>query len=325
MAKRKKKNDIYYLDTASLSVKKVRVSMRQRIFRLLRYLVVCVFLVGVAFFLFAYFFESPREKQLSDDLSVARTQYRYLNKRVDELNLVLTDIQDRDRDLYRMVFEAEPPARKAVLRKNYSEFKDNEIGDVIMETGESIDRMANRLYAQSLSFDQLYLLAKQKEKRMDCVPAIYPVNKQKSRMSSGFGQRFHPIYKRLIKHMGVDIACPQGTPVYATGDGKVTVATQNMAGYSGYGVVCRIDHGFGYESLYAHLSRLAVKPGQKVKRGDIVAYSGNTGMSRGPHLHYEVFVHGKHVNPVYYFFIDISPEEFLEIFEKSKEINQSLS
>lgn len=324
MAK-KKKNEIYYLDTASLSVKKVKTSAKQRMLRMLRYLVIGLFLLGSGALLSTYFFESPREKQLSNDLSVARAQYKYLSERVDNLETVLNDIQNRDHNLYRVIFEAEPPVPKAVLRNNYSEFRDNQIAQAIIRTSEKTDRLANDLYAQSLSLDQLFDLAKQKEERMECIPAIYPLNKQKSRMSSGFGLRFHPIYKSLIMHTGVDIAAPQGLPVFATGNGKVTVAARNMPGYSGYGIVCKIDHGFGYESLYAHLSKLAVEPGQTVKRGDIIGYVGSTGASSGSHLHYEVFVNGKHVNPVYYFFIDMSPEEFLEIFEKSKEINQSLS
>lgn len=325
MNRKKKKNDIYYLDTASLSVKKVNVSMKQRLLKILRYLVIGIFFFGISFFVSSYFFESPREKELSNDLHVAEAQYRYLSNRVDQLEAVLNDIHTRDQDLYRMIFEAEPPAQKAVLRNNYGDFKENTISKAIIQTSEKVDRLANELYSQSLSLDQIFDLARQKEKRMSCIPAIYPVNKYQSRMSSGFGQRFHPLYKTLRMHTGVDIAAPQGTPVYATGDGKVTVAARNMPGYSGYGIVCRINHGFGYESLYAHLSRLAVSPGQTVKRGDIVGYVGSTGASRGSHLHYEVLVNGNRVNPVYYFFIDISPEEFLEIFEKSKEINQSLS
>lgn len=324
MAK-KKKNEIYYLDTASLSVKKVRVSARQRLLKLLRYLVVALFFFGIALFVSVNFFESPREKQLAEDLTAARAQYTYLCGRVDELEKVVTDVHTRDRDLYRMIFEAEPPVPKAVLRQNYSNFKENTIARTIVQTSEKVDKLANDLYAQSISLDQIYDLARQKEKRMQCVPAIYPINKHNSRMSSGFGYRFHPIYKALRMHTGVDIAAPQGTPVYATGNGRVTVADRSPLGFSGYGIVCKIDHGFGYESLYAHMSRLAVKPGQKVTRGDIVGYVGSTGASSGPHLHYEVLVNAKHVNPVYYFYIDMSPEEYLEIFEKAKEVNQSLS
>lgn len=321
----KKKNEIYYLDTASLSVKKVRVSVRQRLLKGLRYFVVAVFFFGVALFVSINFFESPRERQLAEDLAVAHTQYNYLSNRVDELEKVVTDVHTRDRDLYRMIFEAEPPVPKAILRQNYSNFKENTIARAIIRTSEKVDKLANDLYAQSISMDQIYDLAKQKEERMRCVPAIYPINKNSSRMSSGFGYRFHPIYKSLRMHTGVDIAAPHGTPIYATGNGRVTVADRSPLGYSGYGIVCKIDHGFGYESLYAHMSKLAVRPGQKVKRGDIVGYVGSTGASSGSHVHYEVLVNGKHVNPVYYFFIDISPEEYLEIFEKAKEVNQSLS
>lgn len=324
MAK-KKKNDIYYLDTASLSVKKVRVSARQRLLKLLRYLIVGLFLFGVALFISINFFKSPHERQLEKDLSVAEARYRYLSDRMDQLNDVLTDIHKRDRNLYRMIFEAEPPAPKAVLRNNYSEFKENTLASAIISTSEKVDKFANDLYAQSISLDQIFELARQKEEHMKHVPAIYPINKKNSRMSSGFGYRFHPIYKTLRMHTGVDIAAPQGTPIYATGDGKVIVADRSPVGYSGYGIVCKIDHGFSYESLYGHMSKLNVKPGQKVKRGDIIGFVGSTGASSGPHLHYEVFVNGKRVNPVYYFFLDISPEEYLEIFEKAKEVNQSLS
>lgn len=322
---KKKKNEIYYLDTASLSVKKVKVSARQRLFKILRYLVVALFFFGIAIFISINFFESPREKQLSEDLAAARAQYSYLSSRVDELEKVVSDVHSRDRNLYRMIFEAEPPVPKAILRQNYSSFKDNVISKAIIQTSEKVDKLANDLYAQSISMDQIYDQAKQKEEYMRCVPAIYPVNKNSSHMSSGFGYRFHPIYKSLRMHTGTDIAAPQGTPVYATGNGRVTVAANSPIGYSGYGIVCKLDHGFGYESLYAHLSKLAVRPGQKVKRGDIVGYVGTTGASKGTHLHYEVLVNGKHTNPVYYFFIDISPEEYLEIFEKAKEVNQSLS
>ena len=321
----KKKSDIYYLDPASLSVKKVRVSLRQRIFRWLRILFVVAFVFAVAFFISTYYIESPREKQLSKDLYVAESQYRYLCQRVDELEKVLGDIQNRDNNLYRLIFEAEPTHPQNALYQNYNEFSNNEIADAIINTSERIDHLANELYAQSISFDQIYELAKQKDRRMECIPAIYPVSKYISRMSSGFGFRFHPIYKTLRMHTGVDIAAPRGTPIYATGDGKVTVAARNAAGYSGYGVVCRVDHGFGYETLYAHMDELAVKKGQEVRRGDTIGYVGTTGASSGYHLHYEVLVNGKRVNPVYYFFIDISPEEFLEIFEKSQEVNQSLS
>lgn len=325
MTRKRKKNEIYYLDTVSLSVKKVRTSARQRWLKALRYLVIAAFFFGVSLFVSVNFFESPREKQLAEDLAAAHAQYNYLCERVDELEKVVSDVHTRDRDLYRMIFEAEPPVPKAVLRQNYGDFKENAISKSIIRTSEKVDKLANDLYAQSISLDQIFALAQQKEERMRRVPAIYPVNKHNSRMSSGFGYRFHPIYKALRMHTGVDIAAPHGSPIYATGDGRVTVADRSPVGYSGYGIVCKIDHGFGYESLYAHMSRLAVQPGQKVTRGDIVGYVGSTGASSGSHLHYEVLVNEKRVNPVYYFFIDISPEEYLEIFEKAKEVNQSLS
>ena len=282
----KKKSDIYYLDPASLSVKKVRVSLRQRIFRWLRILFVGAFVFAVAFFISTYYIESPREKQLSKDLYVAESQYRYLCQRVDELEKVLGDIQNRDNNLYRLIFEAEPTHPQNALYQNYNEFSNNEIADAIINTSERIGGAAIA--------------------------------------ASRLAEALRDITDKAGNVLIVKKA-PRGTPIYATGDGKVTVAARNAAGYSGYGVVCRVDHGFGYETLYAHMDELAVKKGQEVRRGDTIGYVGTTGASSGYHLHYEVLVNGKRVNPVYYFFIDISPEEFLEIFEKSQEVNQSLS
>ena len=155
-----------------------------------------------------------------------------------------------------------------------------------------------------------------------CIPAIQPVsNKELRRIASGFGYRYHPIYKTLRMHTGMDFSAPRGTPIYATGNGKVKSTKRK----SGYGKTCVVDHGFGYKTLYGHMSKIIVKRGQKVKRGEIIGYVGSTGTSTSPHLHYEVRINDKPVNPVHYFFNDLSPEEYEKVIEISSRINQSLS
>ena len=156
------------------------------------------------------------------------------------------------------------------------------------------------------------------------MPAILPISKRYAQVHSGFGMRMHPIWRQVIMHQGVDFRAPTGTPIYATGNGVVT-HSGHSSGYGGYGIMVKINHGFGFQTLYAHMSRTAVRAGQRVQRGDLIGYVGNTGTSIGPHLHYEVILHGRPVNPVYYFFSGLTPEEYADILEKANEFNQSMS
>lgn len=318
------KKHTYFFDVNSLSVKKVKFSFKQRLLKLLGYASVAVVFFFIAMTITFRFFDSPTEKQLRRDLEKTQRQYKNLSSRVDQLNTVLEDIQLRDDNLYRMIFEAEPAKRSEAIYGNYDEFKDVSSAELIIQTSAKIDELATALYMQSRSFDKVYNMAKTKNEMLVCMPAILPVNKNETSLSSGFGYRYHPIFRDLRMHTGIDFAGPKGTAVYATGDGTVQTAGSN-GNMSGYGIVCEVNHGFGYKTLYAHLSKLNVRPGQKVKRGDIIGYIGSTGTSTNSHLHYEVFLNGKRVDPVYYFFNDLSPEEYEKVLEKSKEINQSLS
>ncbi|MEG1762071.1 MAG: peptidoglycan DD-metalloendopeptidase family protein [Bacteroidales bacterium] len=303
----------------------MKVSFKQRFLRFLGYVSVAVVFFFIAMSITFRFFDSPTEKKLRRDLEKSERQYKNLSKRVDKLNTVLEDIQVRDENLYRMIFEAEPAKRTETVYGNYTEFADVSSAELIIQTSSKIDELATALYIQSKSFDKIYTLAKTKNEMLICMPAILPVNKNETSLSSGFGYRDHPIFRDLRMHTGIDFAGPKGTPVYATGNGVVKMAGSNYSSMRGYGTVCEIDHGFGYQTLYAHLSKVNVREGQKIKRGDIIGYIGSTGNSTSSHLHYEVFLNGKFVDPVYYFFNDLSPEEYEKILEKSKEINQSLS
>ena len=209
--------------------------------------------------------------------------------------------------------------------ERYAAFDQMESGKLLKNTTKRVDGLTKRLYVESKSLDEIYDMARNKNERMAAMPAIMPVAKNQCKVVSGFGYRFHPLlhYRRL--HTGIDMTARQGTPVYATGDGVVRVAGRNPQGMSGYGVVAVVDHGFGFQTLYAHLQGVKVRVGQKVKRGEQIGTVGSTGISTGAHLHYEVIQNGKKVDPVYYFFNDLTPEEYEEVLELARQENQSMS
>lgn len=279
--------------------------------------------------LIAYnFFDSPKERMLRREIKQFEMQYELLNERMNRMALVLKDIQNRDDNIYRTIFEADPipsSIRNASFggTNRYAALDSYENAEIIKETTKKLDKIARQLYIQSKSFDDVYTLARSKNKMLASIPAIQPIlNKRLDRLASGFGYRVHPVYKSMRMHTGVDFTAPTGTPVYATGDGVIMGAAR---GFSGYGIVCIINHGYNYKTLYAHLSRVKVKPGQRVKRGQIIGYVGNTGISTGPHLHYEVRFNNRPVNPVSYFYNDLSPEDYEKIIEIASRVNQSLS
>jgi murein DD-endopeptidase MepM/ murein hydrolase activator NlpD len=273
-------------------------------------------------------FDSPKEKALHRENEHYRLQLDLMNQRIDQLSLVLSDIQKRDDDIYRVIFEAEPvpeSEREAGYggAARYKELQGYENTALLTETSKKLDKLARQLYVQSKSFDKVYELAQKKNEMMASIPAIQPIsNKDLTRLASGFGFRIHPVYKSFRMHTGVDFTAPRGTPVYSTGNGK---AMRPDKGMTGYGLFVLIDHGYGYKTVYAHLSKVLVKPGQTVKRGEIIGYVGNSGVSTGPHLHYEVRYNNKPVNPVHYFFNDLTPEEYQKVIEISSKVNQALS
>ncbi len=316
---------LYHFNPKTLSFEKVKVSFKQMAKRLL-----WVFASGIAFALVFvwiafYFVDSPKVKILERENNELKTEVEYLSSRIDKMSDVLYDIEDRDDNVYRTIFEADPvptSVRYPLLVEDtrLDSMSRSEAYNLLRDANKKADQLTVRLAAQSKSLDTLERLATRKSEMLTCIPAIRPL-KNMHEISSGFGRRYHPVLKTLRAHTGVDITAPKGTPVYATADG--TVSGENPG--SGYGIVVVLNHGYSYQTLYAHLSKKAVRPGQKVKRGQVIGYVGSTGMASGSHLHYEVIKNGQKVNPVYYFNSDITPEEYNSILESSKKVNQALS
>ena len=238
----------------------------------------------------------------------------------------LKQLEKRDNEVYRSIFEADPissdvrKGRYGGVNK-YRALENYDFADIVLESAKKLDRVAKQMYVQSKSYDELLKEVKNKSKLLASIPAIQPIpNKNLRAMASGYGYRIHPIYKTSKMHTGMDFTAKIGTPIYATGDGIVEVADAASQGY-GHHVV--INHGFGYQTLYGHMSKMATKPGVKVKRGDLIGYVGSTGLSTGPHVHYEVIKNGEKVNPINFYYNDLSPEEYQIMLELSSKSTQS--
>lgn len=326
----KRERHTYRFNPHTLRYEKVFVSLREQV-RRISFSVLFGVVLGVALaFVGMEFMESPKDRAMKRELSQYRRQTRLLNDRVERAEKVLENIEERDDVLYRTIFESAPigeAERRSGIGgvERYAEFDQTENGALLKSTTMRVDELTKRLYVESKSLDEIYEMARTKNERMASMPAIMPIAKNKCKVVSGFGYRFHPLlhYRRL--HSGIDMTARQGTPVYATGDGVVKVAGRNSKGLSGYGVVVVVDHGFGFQTLYAHMQGVKVRVGQKVKRGEQVGTVGSTGISTGVHLHYEVIVNGQKVDPVYYFFNDLTPEEYEEVLELARQENQSMS
>ncbi|MFM9052908.1 MAG: M23 family metallopeptidase [Bacteroidota bacterium] len=316
----------YHFNTSTLNYEKVVVTWKKRMLRIFGWLS-SAFVFGVLIMVLAYnFFDSPKEKRLRRQLEETSYQLDLLKQRSLQVEAVLHDIQERDNTIYRVIFEAEP-IPEAVRGAGYGgvdryrSFRDYYNSDLLVDVTKRIDKLSKQLYVQSKSFDEVWQLARSKTQMMASIPAIQPIsNKDLTRMASGYGMRIHPIYKTVKMHTGMDFTSPTGTPVYATGNGVVRRAENSG---NGYGIHIIIQHGYGYETLYGHLSQLLVTPGQKVTRGDKIGLVGNTGASTGPHLHYEVLKDGIHVNPVNYYYNDITPEEYQRLVDASSQAGQS--
>jgi murein DD-endopeptidase MepM/ murein hydrolase activator NlpD len=244
-----------------------------------------------------------------------------------QVEKVLDEIQERDDNIYRVIFEADPIPTS--IRKQgfggvnrYKKLLGLSNSELMINTSKKIDQLTKQLYLQSKSFDEVIDLAKNKSNMLASIPAIQPVaNKDLKRMASGYGYRIHPIYKTRKMHYGMDFSAKTGTEIYATGDGVISKIKRSKRGYGNY---VKINHGFGYETLYAHMSKYIVKRGQKVKRGEVIGYVGNSGISTAPHLHYEVRKDNKKINPMNFYYNDLSPEEYEKMLEISLQSNQSL-
>jgi murein DD-endopeptidase MepM/ murein hydrolase activator NlpD len=283
-------------------------------------------IAGIYGLLFAIFFDSPKEKALRREIDQLTIQYEMMNRDMDNVEKVINHLEQTDDNLYRTIFEAEPIP--ATLREGgiggvnrYKELEGYDNSRIIIETAKRLDKIRKQTYIQSKSFDNLIVLAKKKEEMLACFPAIMPIsNNDLTRTASGFGLRIHPYYKITKFHYGMDFTAPQGTDVYVTADGVVESTIQEKRGYGNHII---INHGYGYKTVYAHLDRFNIRRGQKVKRGDIIGFVGNTGMSLAPHLHYEVHLNDLAVDPSNYYFNDLTAEEYERMIEIASRSGQS--
>lgn len=319
----------YYYDTETCKYERIRTRKSDVILNGLGILSLTLIMAIGLLFLYSSYFESPKELILKNEVKELEFYYDKLNKDVEMLSTILNNVEHRDDNIYRVVLGAQPiekSVRDAGVggADRYADIRKKGIThtDLVVGLHEKVDKLRRKLYIESKSQDEVVQLAENKEKLFAAIPAIQPIaNKQLIALASGFGFRVHPIYKVKKMHSGIDFAAPIGTPIYATADGKVVVVDVK---FSGYGKMVEIDHGFGYRSRYAHMHEFAVRTGQNIKRGDLVGYVGNTGMSTAPHLHYEVHINGVQVDPVHYFFNDLSAGEYERILELASTENQSL-
>lgn len=316
----------YQINPKTLAMERVEVGFRYWLRRSGWYLIggICF---GVMFFLvFFYFFPSPRESQLKQQNRNLEAQLHVLNRQVDAMQVVMKDFEQRDENLYRVLFGAEPiplAVRTGANRKitYYDSIARMTNSQLAADLTFKVDQLAKETYIQAKSYDELLELAKTQEVRMENLPAIQPVlNKDLKRTASGYGMRIDPVYHVRRFHAGMDFSAPIGTDVFATGNAKVVFTGWKQ----GYGNTVELDHGFGYTTLYAHLYKIIVNNGQQVKRGDIIALVGNTGKSTGPHLHYEVRYQNKPVDPRNFYFYDLTPEQYDQMIQLSNNFGHML-
>ena len=309
---------VYYIyNPKTRTYDRIYPTMRQRVMSYLRRLFVGMGLGAGSFIVLLLIFGSPSEKDLRMENSRLQAQYHILSSRLDESLQAMKGLQQRDDNLYRVMMQADPVAdalRTPSYNKTnrYEDLMELPSAKLVVNTTQKMDLLERQLYIQSKSFDEVLALCKKHDEMLECIPAIQPVsNKDLKQTASGYGTRIDPIYKTVKFHSGMDFSANVGTPVYATGNGVV-----RKAGWEGlYGNCIQIDHGFGYVTRYAHLSKIDVRVGQKVVRGETIGKVGTTGKSTGPHLHYEVMVKGQIVNPVNYYFMDLNADDYDRMVE----------
>ncbi|MCE5331281.1 MAG: M23 family metallopeptidase [Bacteroidales bacterium] len=314
----------FHFNPETLNYEPIIHTFAHKLKQILIHLFSGVSLGALFFFVFVSTVDSPEEKQLGLEKSRMQAQYRVLERQLNDVQDVLTDLQQRDDNLYRVVFQAEPiplDVRKATASNTeyYKQLLDMTNSEIAVATTKKMSELRKQIYIQSKSYDDLILLSKNKEAMLECLPAIQPVlNKDLTRMASGYGWRIDPVYHSRRFHAGMDFTAPVGTDIYATGNGTVI----SSGWQQGYGNCVEINHGFGYVTLYGHMSSIKARVGQKVKRGDVIGLVGSTGKSTGPHLHYEVHLRGEIMNPQNYYFLDLSPAEYDRMVQMSNNSGQ---
>lgn len=322
MAKKK-----YIFNPQTLEYEEYKTSRKMKFWSVILYLLSTSVTAFIIIILIQNFFGSPTERMQAREIEYLKLQYEIMNDKVDELDELLGELEDRDDNIYRVIFEADPipsSVRKAGYggSNRYMSLDGYVNSDMVVNTAKRIDVLSSQLYVQSKSFDEIYEMAMNKTEMLSCIPAIMPVkNTDIYRISSHYGHRTDPFYKVTKFHGGIDFSGPTGLSIYATGDGVVSRVEKNKSGY-GNNVI--IDHGYGYKTRYAHLHSFSVQKGDKVKRGQEIGKMGNTGKSTAPHLHYEVIKNNKTVNPINFFYNDITPEEYEKILELSQYPSQTM-
>jgi hypothetical protein len=322
-----KKKEKFIFNTQTLSYEKAVVGWGTRIFRFLSFIVASLVFSLLISAIFYKFFDSPKEQRLKSELSAMQDRYFFLNQEVERMNEVLQGLHYRDGNIYRVLFEANPISRDVWQAgsggvNKYRDLDKYDNGDLMKNIAMKVDRLRKQMVIQSKSYDEISSLISNQQQMLSSIPSVQPIpNKKLERMASGYGWRVDPIYKINKFHEGMDFTAPVGTDVFVTGDGVVEVVNYS---FNGYGNEIVVNHGYGYKTRYAHLSKFKVRPGQKVKRGDVIGAVGNTGKSTGPHLHYEVIQNGDTKNPVYYYYNDLKDADFARMVEISNSPGQAL-
>ena len=316
----------YYYNTHSLRYEKLETPFRVKLLRVFTFIATAIVTSAIISYFAFQFIGSPGEKILRAQNERLKTNYENLSDEVKSLEQQMAELEKRDNTVYRSIFEAKPipdsvRAKAMEKEKQIAKVARMEDYEVVESIHKTLATLASRITAQKNSYVELEGLMKNKEKILAATPAIQPVsNKELNRSASGFGYRIDPVYKTVKMHAGLDFAAPQGTPIYATANGRIKIAGNSSGGY---GIHVVIDHGYGYETLYGHMVRVKSRPGQHVTRGEIIGYVGTTGKSTGPHCHYEVRKNGNKIDPIYFFYNDLSPQQFDELLKRAQASNQS--
>lgn len=317
----------YYYNTHTLRYEKLETPLRVRLMQVFGFIAAAlVTAMLISFFAFR-FIGSPNEKILKLENERMKDHYKELNKKLSDIQLQVVELENRDNEVYRSIFEANPIPDSARAREMEKELQIAKVegmveADLINSIIATLNNLNSRVHAQQASFKEITELINNKEKLLAATPAIQPVsNKDLKRIASGFGYRIDPVYKTVKLHPGLDFTAPSGTPIYATADGVIINAGNRGDGYGNHVI---INHGYGYKTLYGHMYRIKVKVGQRVKRGEVIGWVGSTGKSTGPHCHYEVIKNGNKIDPIYFFYNDLTPEQFDRLLKVAAANNQSL-
>jgi len=316
----------YYYNTNTLRYEKLEVPLRVKLLRIFGFIAAALVTAALISYFAFQFVGSPNEKLLRMQNERLKDRYTSLNAKAKALEKQMDELEKRDNDVYRAIFEASPipdsaRAKQMEDAKEIATIEGMANNELFSSLVNTLNLLGSRVKVQDNSYKQIDGLIKNKEQLLSHTPAIQPVsNKDLNRIASGFGYRIDPVYKTVKMHAGLDFAAPQGTPIYATANGTVSVAGNKGNGYGNHVI---INHGYGYETLYGHMVKVKASAGQKVSRGEVIGWVGSTGKSTGPHCHYEVHKKGNKIDPVYFFYNDLSPEQFDRLLKQAASSNQS--